>query len=450
MTRRATPARAALLALATCVASCLYADNPYYCEGLPNNFCQPAAPGACTSSAQCGGATPVCDVEDTGVCVPCTTADDAACGDATPVCGDDHTCRGCRAHAECATAACLPEGRCGNAAEVAYVTEGASDAGLCTQAVPCATVARALTTGRPFLKLAGTLTESLTIEGGRQVTLLAAPDARLTGGGGGALITVRDTGTSLAIFDLALTDAPNNTAGYGVIVPAGSGAPSVTLSRVTISNCPAGGISLGAGALTLSRSTLSNNRGGGLAISGVDTTFVVHNNMIVYNGRALGAQPSSVGGVAISSNTAGSSFERNTVAFNESDGLTFRGGVSCNAPRVAAAGNLLFHNVEPDGTGSTRSEASTQRNTQSACAFGDSAAIASDLTNLGFASPLIAPLDFHLTSSSPPAVRDAGGACTGVDFDGEPRPYGAGCDLGADELQPSTGSTSISTLRAPR
>jgi Right handed beta helix region len=447
--RRAAWRRAGTLALALLAAGCLYADDPYYCPGMPNNFC--AAQGVrCTSNAQCAGATSVCDVAGSGTCVQCTASDASACGGDTPVCGADLACRGCARHAECAAAACLPTGACGDDREVAYVSEGASDAGLCTQALPCGSLARALTTGRPYLKISGALAESLLVERGRQLTVLAEPGARLTAGRSGTIVTVRDTGTALSIYDLTLADAANSAAGYGVLVPPGSGAPAVELRRVTISNCPAGGISFGAGRLRMGQSTLTGNGGGGLSISGIGTAFDVSANVIVYNGRALGAQASGVGGVAITANTAESRFERNTVAFNESNGLTFRGGVSCNAPLVAAAGNLLFHNVEPDGNGDVRNDVSTQRNQANACGFGDSLALASDAQNLGFASPLIAPLDFHLTSATPTTVRDAGGACTGLDLDGAPRPFGAACDLGADEYQPSPRSTSISTVRAPR
>jgi hypothetical protein len=56
--------------------------------------------------------------------------------------------------------------------------------------------------------------------------------------------------------------------------------------------------------------------------------------------------------------------------------------------------------------------------------------------SLGFAHPNATPFDYHLTASSPASVVDAAGACTGVDFDGEVRPTGTACDLGADEYQP--------------
>jgi hypothetical protein len=415
---------------ATFAGSCLYADDPYYCEGMPNDYCQDR------------GCTPVCDLgssgpdETTGLCVQCTAGEPLACGGLTPICSTDHTCRGCLAHGDCASLACLPDGACGGDDTVAYVVEGASETAPCTRAAPCGKLGRALATSRPFVKLSGALVESIVVEGGRQVTWLAEPGTRLTGAGTGAIVTVRDPGTSLTIYDLTISDAPNSGGGYGVAVQTGAGEPTVALHRVTLRNNPAGGLSFGSGSLTVRRSIITDNPGGGLSISGFGTQFTIADSVITYNGRALGAQPSSSGGVSITANTAGSSLERNTIAFNESNGLTFRGGVSCNAPLVAASGNLVFHNVEPDGIGGLRNDLTTQRNTTSACAFGNTLALATDPQNLGFRSPLVPPLDFHLTAATPLSVRDAGGTCTGTDLDGDPRPFGAACDLGADEYEP--------------
>ena len=53
------------------------------------------------------------------------------------------------------------------------------------------------------------------------------------------------------------------------------------------------------------------------------------------------------------------------------------------------------------------------------------------------ADPLtVSSRDFHLTAASP--CIDTG-TCTGapaVDVDGDPRPSGSGCDMGADEFAP--------------
>jgi Right handed beta helix region len=433
-TRPHLPARALALGLAAwaLAGSCLYVDDPYYCEGMPNDYChQPA----CTTSDECDDGAPVCDVTGGGVCVQCTGDDAGACAGATPVCGDDRRCRPCSAHADCASAACLPDGSCGDEALVAYVTQDAPDSAPCALQAPCGSVARGLATGRPYLKLRGRFAGSLVFSAGRKVTLLGATGAQLSAEANAAIITARDGGTEVTLHQLTLADASGD-AGYGLLVPPGAGAPTVHLSQVTVLNNQAGGLSVAGGALTISRSTFLGNAGGGLMISGNGTTFQIGDSVFAYNGRALGNLRSPLGGVAITANSEGSRFERNTVVFNESDGITFRGGVSCNAPMATAAGNLIYHNVEPDGIGGLKNDLSTQRNPAPSCAFADSLALAAEPGNLGFRSPVLPPLDFHLTAASPPSVRDAGGACTGTDLDGDGRPQGGACDLGADEYRP--------------
>lgn len=60
-----------------------------------------------------------------------------------------------------------------------------------------------------------------------------------------------------------------------------------------------------------------------------------------------------------------------------------------------------------------------------------------DDTTLKFRSETTSPKDYHLTAASPASVRDvAGVTCTGLqDFDGDERPQGGSCDLGADEVK---------------
>lgn len=439
--RRARPARRRLFLLRLfpllpLAGSCLYAADPYYCEDAPQHYC---GPDSCLADADCGGDAAVCDRSDgQGVCVQCTAAEASACGGAAPVCGEDRACRGCQRHAECPSAACLPDGSCAAEADVAYLGEGGGGA-TCTRSAPCSDLAVALALNKPVLKHSGAIADALLLSGGRRLTWVAEPGARLTGPTSAALVTVRGAGTSLVMADVSIADASDETAGFGVVAELTAGDVSVELRRVTLRNNRAGAISFSSGSLSVQASTLIGNPGGGLAIAGNGTRFSVRDSVIVYNGSANGAAsglaPSTVGGVAITANSAGSDLTHNTIAYNQSDGATFRGGVSCNAPKVTAEGNLIFHNGEPDLAGEVRYDAATQRNTTSACAFGDSLALANDAQSLGFVSPLRPPLDFHLTAATPTIVRDAGGACSGRDLDGDVRPLGGACDLGADEYR---------------
>jgi hypothetical protein len=187
--------------------------------------------------------------------------------------------------------------------------------------------------------------------------------------------------------------------------------------------------------LTVTQSTISSNQGGGISVAGTGTMFTIANNVIVYNGTANGTNATQLGGVALTSNTSGATFEWNTVALNQSDGSIYRGGVSCTGNMVSAAGNLLYKNSESDGDGGLKTDSTTQRNA-TGCQFDNSIAVATDSANLGFKSPATPPFDFHLTAASPSTIVDAGGSCSAVDFDGDMRPIGTACDLGADEYKP--------------
>jgi len=113
-------------------------------------------------------------------------------------------------------------------------------------------VAKALATKRPFVKFTGMIDEAVTVERGRTVTFLADPNALLTSGSGGAILTVRDDNTSLTVYDLAISNAPNNANGFGLVIQAG-GAPSVSLVHTTLDNNPGGGISAAGGSPSASR-----------------------------------------------------------------------------------------------------------------------------------------------------------------------------------------------------
>src|SRR5262249_36591789 len=140
-------------------------------------------------------------------------------------------------------------------------------------AMPCTLVSKALATNRPYVKLTGTTDEAVTVDNGRGVTFLAEPGAKLTRTTGTrAIVTGRDNGTSLTLYDLSIGNAPNNPSGIGIVIPAAAGAPTVALVRVTVANNPGGGISASGGSLTVSQSTISGNAGGGISASGGSLT----------------------------------------------------------------------------------------------------------------------------------------------------------------------------------
>jgi hypothetical protein len=415
---------AIVISFCAVVAACLKRD-PNYCPGAPLDDC--AKDDGCTSNAQCAAPTSVCDVDGTRACVQCLAPDQTgACGGTTPVCAQDHTCQACTAHAQCASLACLPDGSCGDDTTTAYIDPTGTDNASCTKAMPCTLVSKALATSRPYVKFTGTTDEAVTIDNGRVVTFLADPGAKLVRTNGtGAIVTVRDDGTSLAVYDLSISDAPNNPSGIGIVVPAGAGAPTVTLVRAKLTNNPGGGISASGGELRLSQCTVSGNGGGGISISGAQ--FDITNNFIAKNGSA----GSIFGGVRIDGIVGAGTrrFEFNTVAQNQATaGIT--PGVLCSA---VATPLVLTNSIVYDNSTGTQVEGANCSWTYSD--IGPTAV--SGTGNFNAPPMFVNPMqnDFHLQSTSP--ARDAAdpAASLGVDIDGDVRPQGAARDIGADEIR---------------
>lgn len=433
----------------------------------------PDAPPTCTASSECAPPTGVCDLAGSRLCVACTLAENP-CSGATPACVSNQ-CAKCTEHAQCSTSnVCLPDGTCADPAldQVAYVRAGETGK-MCTQAAPCGTLDDALKINKLYVKMeSGTVADNkITSIDGKTVTIFAEHDASLGRTGPGVILEIRNN-ADVTIYDLKITGATGAVTDPAISILNG-GAPKLSLTRVTVDGNQGVGISATAGTLTISQTTVSDNTGGGISASGgtlmvsqstislnagggISTTggtlsvsrsnitanpkggisvgaggasFDITNNFITYNGTAGGLGASQVGGASLLPNTAGSRFERNTVALNQSDGSIFSGGVTCTGLMVSALGNIAYGNIE----GASTTDLTQLRG---ACHFGNTLARGAIAGDLGFKSPRAGTFDFHLTPASPALVVDAAGACTGLDFDGDTRPSGAACDLGADELTP--------------
>ncbi len=373
--------------------------------------------------------TPACDTVG-GTCVECMPDELSRCTMVEPVCGADHTCRGCIAHSECASGACLDDGSCGSDANVLFVAEGAPTTNTeCTQAAPCSSFAKALMVApaRPYLKVTGAITENVNLDN-RDLIILADPEARLRNTTG-TLLSVKNA-SNVTVYDLTIGDTTPKTT--NAIDLANNATGTLTLERVTVTKNAAGIRAFG-GRLVVQRSTISDNTEGGIHVYDAALAFTIRNNFIYYNGRSTGGTQSAFGGVQIDGNTLSGKVELNTIAKNESNGSPHPAGLACYGTGNSAAGNLIYGNVV--ATGSVVEPQLGASSCQRGNTF-TSAAVAGDLGLVLASGP--AP-DFHLTAATPATVLDAGGDCTAMsdhDHDGDPRPAGAGCDLGADEYEP--------------
>lgn len=345
-------------------------------------------------------------------------------------------------HSECASNACQPDGRCAVADEVAYIDPSGTNGTSCTQEMPCTSFQAALNTKRPYIKMTGTTDAHVSIVD-QDVTVLADAGAKLTSKTVGNLVVVGGR-SHVSIFDLVITGStgPDDPGGTGVVLPKGNSA-TLSLERVTISNSEGSGLVAYGGVVNATKCTISGNAIGGLATDGGElnvtqstirsngegglyaknpTAFQITNNFIYGNGASI----SKFGGIYLEAkpnSAVANKIEFNTIVDNHANtGTTdVAGGVVCNVAGLAAANNLIFRNT--GGPSSDPQVAGT-------CTYKNSLLTAPP--NPGFASAT----DYHLTAQTPSTIidkADCGG--TKVDIDGESRPRGGGCDLGADEAR---------------
>lgn len=418
-----------LLVLVAGVLACGCEKKSTYCTTHLNDpECPDAgvdAKPACTSDDQCSAPTAACDTS-TMTCVECTTSNASACTGTKPVCGSDDTCRGCEAHSECSSAACLPDGSCSDGMNVAYVDPAGIDNNLCTKAMPCTTVAKALATGRPYVKLTGTIDEAVTIND-QTVTFLAGPGAKLTRSGIGNILRI-DGASKVKIYDLEISGALG-TGGAVSISSGGTQDVALVRARIGPSTGTGPGVAALGGTLSITRGTISGNGGGGISIN--DAQFTLTNNMITNNG----GNASQLGGVKIDGiTTAGMHvLDFNTITQNQGP-MTVNTGITCGTvlTPLAFSSNIIYANIVAGGGqqlgGSANCTATYSDIGPDGTATG---------TNINMDPMFVMPStrDYHLKAGSPCKDVADPAATLNVDIDGDTRPQGSGRDIGADEVQ---------------
>ncbi len=425
------------IAVLAVLVSCNQA-NPSYCDNAVHHRCGLDA-GACVSNHDCLAPLGICDRASTDRCVECTTTEHDACTGATPACVD-HTCQKCTEHMQCTESnVCLPDGTCADTAEVAYV-DGFTFGGACTRLQPCDSLAEALATNRPLVKLAGGLmVETSTTYIRQVVTIFGDPATPLYGSSSTGDVIAIDGGADVHIYDLEISYARGSAisvaagsnlsltrvriqgAGQAAIVASGS---TLTLTQSKIDNGGDIGIMISSGRLDLTQSTITSNRGGGIYIKAAE--FNITNNVIADNGTPV----EMAGAVNVGDITAAGlhTLEFNTISGNEyATGFAAINCTSIAAP-LTFSNNIVFGNTDPQVAGTN-------------CAFRYSdigPAMAAGTGNINTDPMFINPAgaDYHLGPSSPAREVADPAATLGVDFDGDPRPQGTRRDMGADEVKP--------------
>ena len=157
------------------------------------------------------------------------------------------------------------------APKVLYISPTGLDTNPCTKDQPCRTIGTAVAAGKPFVKLAGTFDEAVTLSG-VNVHILAELCPTLTRTpSAGPVLTVQGS-SNVKIDDVVVRDALGGT-GDGIRVPSGEPA-TLTLDHVSVIDNSGIGVNVLGGALKMSGCTVSGNKAGGAMLIGAGVASV--------------------------------------------------------------------------------------------------------------------------------------------------------------------------------
>ena len=403
-------------------------------------------------AGECATATPVCLVggAQAGACVECGI--DLDCAGQRKLCDlATHACVPCTADSQCATGVC-DAGLCARDTDILYVdiNKAPCTGADGTKAKPYCQINSAIATGKPFVFVAGSATfyDPITIGTGTH------PPVRVIGPGASAsppAFVEKNTGPAIAITTLAgetskltvdgMVVYAYSASGPGIHPPAiqcatsgtglaellvrGSkiGSPdgpaldmngcAVTITKTLISSGSFGLATAGGGSLVVRGDRFEYNKTGMFKLGGT-TTYTIENNLFVNNGTI--GSPATI----YLPDTNVGVFRFNNLADN----------VLGNAPMVdcgAAAAKLIEGNLLRGNTTST--------------SFTGNCTLVNTITPVGDTTGT--PASFNLDGNYKlQAFANALACCIdklsagpATDYDGTPRPKGAGFDIGAHELQ---------------
>jgi len=410
---------------------CVECDRDAHCE-------DPNAPVCDLALHRCGGCDNAADCErfdgrpfcaSFGACVECLPSDpiaeSATCDATDPVCGADGLCRGCADHRECATGACdLATGMCVAEAQIAYVDRAASTANTaCSRALPCPTIARGLTTARPYVVIAPAATnylEDVQITS-RDVSLIGY-GARLTQASNlGSAIAVTGNGSDVGVFGLTI----ETSRGGADCTIAPGGQASLTLVDVLVQNSVDSGLHASVCDLIVHRCRIRGNGGGGIDV--IDARIDLTSSIIDGNGD----DGAMFGGINLYRPKASSRLAFNTIVGNQASATTGAApGIACNSSATLSP----FHsNIVLDNIG-----VAAQVSGSPSCSYQYSLLVppVSDTGNIT-GLPDFVGADFRIGAASAAigAANPDSAQLVPDDIDAQPRPNAAP-DIGADEYYP--------------
>ncbi len=422
-----------LLIATSLLFSACYRDNSHYCAGNPDNNCNQTGSNdsgidgneaiSCVNTGCVGNAAgSVCDTA-TKACVQCTpgsSGDHSACSGTAPVCTTTDTCRACVANSECASEACLPDGSCAAPTDVAWVSAtGTGDCSMPTSACSKVTTAQGL--GRSVIRISGTVTDTVTFNGGASNTLVGddAGTSTITNATS-VLLTLTGTSNKFVVSKVNFVATSTNLSNGVVVVNDGTGhLPTLEMHQASIKNCGGAGIYATGGTVNFERGMISGNLGGGVSLS--STTYHFTNAIIVTNGSI---SATATGGVYLVGGTGVVEFS--TIADNTGTNNGQSRGVSCQGTSASFDSVILNANAttQTSGIGCTFIYSSSWPDPVPTSA--------ANTNNLNTEVMFIA--NYRLPTGSP--MKDHANPTSNVmvDIDNDPRPQDIIRDIGAYEL----------------
>jgi hypothetical protein len=452
--------RRGLAAAVPVLVAVLILSGQLGCGGDGNPGTEPA----CKVDADCVAtpATPYCGAELT--CVGCK--DSAQCSGATPVCEPtSHTCQACTEDSQCGSGVCLDTlGTCASPGQLIYVKEaGGTNNATCDAQTPCDSidsVKRLISAQRNVIRVIGPLSKKgdlqtkVTVDGDGSMWTIGNPAVDVI-----PVLSVSTNASDVTVEGFALVGATVNPT---VNCFAGG---TLRLHEVSVTGGKISGIAV-AGKLTVTKSKIFNNINSAVKCSGANSSMTIEDTEISGNTMttletlecavrmARNRISGNPGAMPLMTLTNASKLEVENNLIWDKETLTASGISVVNGP---AAGAIRFNTFVRTTSGTHSGEgvictgASVVTSNVVAWQSGGTAVVVSPCvrrynafdasTNVGIgegnASAALSALfvnpasDFHLATGSPARALAEPSVSVPVDLEGKARPASGRLDAGA-------------------